>query len=127
MIRGSCAALAISASIVALLLVVLDFAELLVWPAQRPCRDGLDHPVVRWTRRRRGPHVQVHRPGARATSSPSTQRGTPDGTIIPDETRRLDLVLRVAAGPGDVIVGRDGAVFVNGVKFDDIERRRSPA
>jgi signal peptidase I len=26
----------------------------------------------------------------------------------------------VAAGPGDQIVGRDGAVFVNGVKLDDI-------
>ena len=30
------------------------------------------------------------------------------------------LVLRVAAGPGDVIEGRDGTVFVDDVKFDDI-------
>jgi signal peptidase I len=44
-----------------------------------------------------------------------------DGTIVPD--RDADdrvLVLRVAAGPGDVIVGRDGTVFVDDVKFDDI-------
>jgi signal peptidase I len=30
-------------------------------------------------------------------------------------------VLRVAAGPNNEIVGRDGAVFVNNVKFDEIE------
>lgn len=44
-----------------------------------------------------------------------------DGTITPD--RDADdrvLVLRVAAGPGDVIVGRAGTVFVDEVKFDDI-------
>jgi signal peptidase I len=45
-----------------------------------------------------------------------------DGTVTPD--RDADdrvLVLRVAAGPGDVIEGRDGTVFVDDVKFDDIE------
>ncbi|HET8969087.1 MAG TPA: signal peptidase I, partial [Gaiellaceae bacterium] len=45
-----------------------------------------------------------------------------DGTVTPD--RDADdrvLVLRVAAGPGDVIEGRDGTVFVDEVKFDDIE------
>ena len=44
-----------------------------------------------------------------------------DGSVIPD--RDADdrvLVLRVAAGPGDVIEGRDGTVFVDDVKFDDI-------
>ena len=45
-----------------------------------------------------------------------------DGSVVPD--RDADdrvLVLRVAAGPGDVIEGRDGTVFVDDVKFDDIE------
>ena len=44
-----------------------------------------------------------------------------DGSIVPD--RDADdrvLVLRVAAGPGDVVEGRDGTVFVDDVKFDDI-------
>ena len=45
-----------------------------------------------------------------------------DGSVVPD--RDADdrvLVLRVAAEPGDVIEGRDGTVFVDDVKFDDIE------
>ena len=45
-----------------------------------------------------------------------------DGSVVPD--RDADdrvLLLRVAAGPGDVIEGRDGTVFVDDVKFDDIE------
>ena len=45
-----------------------------------------------------------------------------DGSLVPD--RDADdrvLVLRVAAGPGDVIEGRDGTVFVDDVKFDDID------
>ena len=46
---------------------------------------------------------------------------TDDGEIIPDkDADDRTLVLRVAAGPGDVIVGRAGTVFVNDVKFDDI-------
>lgn len=47
---------------------------------------------------------------------------TDNGTIVPD--RDADdrvLILRVAAGPGDVIEGRDGTVFVDDVKFDDID------
>ena len=46
---------------------------------------------------------------------PTTARSTPDR----DADERV-LVLRVAAGPGDVIEGRDGTVFVDEVKFDDI-------
>ena len=46
---------------------------------------------------------------------------TVDGRIIPDrDADDRTLVLRVAAGPGDVIEGRDGTVFVDDVKFDDI-------
>lgn len=46
---------------------------------------------------------------------------TGEGNIVPDrDADDRTLVLRVAAGPEDVIVGRDGTVFVNDVKFDDI-------
>ena len=45
-----------------------------------------------------------------------------DGTVTPDrDAEDRVLVLRVAAVPGDVIEGRDGTVFVDDVKFDDIE------
>jgi signal peptidase I len=46
---------------------------------------------------------------------------TDDGRIVPDrDADDRTLVLRVAASPGQVIVGRDGSVFVDDVKFDDI-------
>jgi signal peptidase I len=46
---------------------------------------------------------------------------TDEGEIIPDrDADDRTLILRVAAGPDDVIVGRAGTVFVNEVKFDDI-------
>ena len=37
-----------------------------------------------------------------------------------EDARDRELILRVAGGPGDVVEGRDGTVFVNDVKFDDI-------
>jgi signal peptidase I len=53
---------------------------------------------------------------------------TDSGDIVPDkDARDRTLVLRVAAGPGDRIVGRDGTVFVNQVKFDDIATKPFPA
>jgi signal peptidase I len=46
---------------------------------------------------------------------------TDDGDIIPDrDANDRTLVLRVAAGPGDVIVARKGTVYVNEVEFDKI-------
>ena len=46
---------------------------------------------------------------------------TDDGSIVPDrDADDRTLVLRVAAGPEDVIVARGGSVYVNDVKFDDI-------
>jgi len=52
----------------------------------------------------------------------------PDGAVAPDrDADDLVLTLRVAAGPGDQIVGRGGAVYVNGIKLDDIETRPFPA
>jgi signal peptidase I len=46
---------------------------------------------------------------------------TDEGEVLPDEDADdRTLVLRVAAGPGDTIVGRAGTVFVNDIKLDDI-------
>ncbi len=104
----------------ALCLVILAYAELLVWPAQHrgamadtipSCgahvvAEGLTY---RFTDPDPGDVVVIH-----AAESD-------DGVITPDEhATDLDLVLRVAGGPGDEVVGRDGAVFVNDVKFDEI-------
>ena len=112
--------LAVFGVVVALLVVVLGYAELLVWPAQhrgamaetipscggRVVAEGITY---KFTDPDAGDVVVVH--AAR----------NPDGTVIPDEdATELDLVLRVAAEPNDEVVGRDGAVFVNGVKFDEI-------
>jgi len=112
--------IAVLGVVAALLLVVLGYAELLVWPAQhraamastvpscggRVVAEGITY---KFTDPDPGDVVVIH--GARNT----------DGTIIPDkDATDLDLVLRVAAGPNDEIEARDGAVFVNGVKFDEI-------
>ena len=102
--------------------VVLDFAELLV-PVDRdgaqsmsdtiPACDGrvlAQGLTYKFSDPEPGHVVAVH--AAQAA----------DGTVTAD--RDADdrvLVLRVAAGPGDVIEGRDGTVFVDEVKFDDIE------
>lgn len=52
---------------------------------------------------------------------------TEAGVVIPDkDATDRTLVLRVAAGPGDTIVGRAGTVFVNGIKFDDITTKPFP-
>jgi signal peptidase I len=103
-------------------LVVLDFAELFVTvepddtasmantvPAcdGRVVGQGITYRL--WADPEPGHVVAVH------------AAETDDGRIIPD--RDADdrvLVLRVAAGPGDVIEGRDGTVFVDEVKYDDI-------
>src|SRR6187455_3380116 len=46
---------------------------------------------------------------------------TDEGQIVPDpDADDRVLVLRVVGGPGDVVVGRAGTVFVNQQKFDDI-------
>jgi signal peptidase I len=103
-------------------LVVLDFAELLV-PVEPdetasmantiPACDGraVAQGFGYWLWGEPEPHhvVAVH------------AAETDDGRVIPDEDADdRTLVLRVAAGPGDVVVGRAGTVFVNDVTFDDI-------
>jgi signal peptidase I len=108
-------------------LVVLDFAELLVWSkpddseAMASTIPACDGRVVAegLTYRIRDPRqdevVAVH------------AAETDEGKIVPDEdaTERT-LVLRVAAEPGDVIEGRAGTVFVNDIKLDDITTKPFP-
>ena len=108
--------------------VVLDYAELLV-PVEpddtasmantipacdgRVLAQGLTYRL--WADPEPGHLVTVH------------AAETDDGSIVPDEDAddRV-LVLRVAAGPGDVIEGRAGTVFVDNVKFDDITTQPFP-
>lgn len=121
MIRWITRALAI-AVFVAIGLVVLDFAELLVpadskgFAGMAPTVPACDGRVAAegFTYKLRNPEpgeiVVIH--AAR----------TNEGEIVPDrDADDVVLTLRVAAGPGDQIVGRDGSVFVNDVKLDDIE------
>ena len=110
-------------------LVVLDFAELLVpvgpddsasmastIPAcnGRVLAQGLTY---RWlTDPSPGDVVAVH------------AAVTDDGKVVPDrDANDRVLVLRVVGGPGDVVVGRAGTVFVNQQKFDDITTKPFPA
>ena len=122
MLRGIIRALAILVFAVAAL-IVLDFAEILV-PVEhdddpsamadtipgcdaRVLAQGLTYRL--WADPEPGHVVAVHAAVA------------VDGRIIPDrDADDRTLVLRVAAGPGDVIEGRDGTVFVDDVRFDDI-------
>lgn len=113
--------------IVVAALVVLNFAELLV-PVEpddtasmattipgckgRVLAQGLTY---RWSDPSPGDVVAVH------------AAETVEGKVIPDkDANDRTLVLRVAAGPGDTIVGKAGTVFVNEIKFDDITTKPFP-
>jgi signal peptidase I len=126
MLRWIIRALAILVIVVAGF-VVLDFAELLVPvgpdddSSMASTIPGCDGRVLaqgltyRFTDPSPGDVVAVH------------AAVTDEGDIVPDEDAddRV-LVLRVAAEPGDVIVGRAGTVFVNEVKLDDIATEPFP-
>jgi signal peptidase I len=119
-VRWIVRALAILVIVVAAL-VVLDFAELLVPVGPddsasmattipgckgRVLAQGLSY---KWSDPEPGDVVAVH------------AAVTKDDAVVPDEDADdRTLVLRVAAGPGDTIVGRAGSVFVNEIKIDDI-------
>jgi len=107
--------------------VVLDLAGLLVPVAADgtasmapaiPACDGRAL-VEGFTYRFRDPHrgeiVAIHAAGELS------------GDVVPDPDAR-DLVLtgRVAGLPGDQVLARNGSIFVNGVKFDDIETADFP-
>jgi signal peptidase I len=125
-LRSIVRALAI-VSFVLIVLVVLDFAEILVSAGPddsasmaatvpgcsgRVLAEGITYRI---RDPRRDDVVLVH------------AAVTDQGKVVPDKdaTDRV-LVLRVAAGPGDVIEGREGTVFVNDVKLDDITTKPFP-
>ena len=102
--------------------IVLDFAELLV-PVEPEDSASMANTIPGCDAR-----VLAQGFGYRLFSDPEPGQvvavhaaETDDGKVIPDEDADdRTLVLRVAAGPGEVIVGRAGTVFVDDVKFDDI-------
>lgn len=53
--------------------------------------------------------------------------GSADGPITPDaNARQLTVIRRVVGVPGDQVMGRNGRVYVNGVKIDDIQTSPFP-
>ena len=127
MIRWITRALAI-AVIVAIALVVLDFAELLV-PVDSDSRAAMAPTIPACDGRAvaEGVTYKIRDPERGEIVAIHAARG-PDGAIAPDrDADDLVLALRVAALPGDEIVGRDGSVFVNGIKLDDIETQPFPS
>lgn len=106
--------------IVALLLVVLGYAELLVWPTQHRAAMADTIPSCGGRVVAEGFTYKLSDPDPGDVVVIHAARN-PDGSITPDkDATDIDLVLRVAAGPDDEIVSRNGTVFVNGVKFDEI-------
>ena len=127
MVRWITRALAI-AVIVAIALVVLDFAELLV-PVDSNGRAIMAPTIPACDGRAvaEGFTYKIRDPERGETVAIHAARG-PDGAVAPDrDADDLVLSLRVAALPGDEIVGRDGSVFVNGIKLDDIETQPFPS
>jgi signal peptidase I len=113
--------------IVVAALVILDFAELLV-PVDSKDRASMAPTLAACNGRgiAEGLTYRIRDPEPGDVVAIHAAR-TEEGEIVPDkDARDLELVLRVAAGPGDEIVGRDGSVFVNEVKFDDIETEPFP-
>jgi signal peptidase I len=126
MIRWITRALAIVV-IVAIALVVLDFAELVV-PVDSQGRASMASTIPACNGRAvaEGFTYKIRDPRSGEIVAIHAARG-PDGKIAPDrDADDLVLALRVAALPGDQIEGRDGSVFVNGIKLDDIETQQFP-
>jgi len=120
MIRWLTRALAIVVIAVAAL-VVLDFAELLV-PVEPDDTASMANTIPACDGRvlAQGFSYRFFDPSPGQVVAVHAAE-TNDGEIVPDpDADDRTLVLRVAAGPGDVIVARDGLVFVDDVKFDDL-------
>jgi signal peptidase I len=113
-------ALAILVIVVAVL-VVLNFAELLVQVGPDDTASMASTiPACKGRVLAQGFTYKITDPGQDDVVAVHAAE-TETGTIIPDkDATDRTLVLRVAAGPGDTIVGKAGTVFVNDVKFDDI-------
>jgi signal peptidase I len=126
MVRWITRALAI-AVIVAIALVILDFGELLV-PVDSSDRASMAPTIHACNGRAytEGFTYKLRDPERGEIVAIHAARGL-DGAIAPDrDADDFVLALRVAAGPGDQIVGRDGSVFVNGIKLDDIDTQPFP-
>jgi signal peptidase I len=114
------------AVIVAMALLVLGYAQLLVWPVQSDAAMAPTIPACNGRVVAEGLTYRLRNPEPGDVVAIHAARG-PEGDVTPDpDADDLTLLLRVAAGPNDVIVGRDGAVFVNDVKLDDITTRPFP-
>jgi signal peptidase I len=126
MVRWLVRAAAILVILVAAL-VVLDFAELLV-PVGPDDTASMATTIPGCTGRvlAQGVTYRLSDPGPGDVVAVHAAE-TDAGQIIPDEDARdRTLVLRVAAGPGETIVGRNGTVFVDDVKLDDITTKPFP-
>jgi signal peptidase I len=101
--------------------VVLDFAEILVAVEPDDSASMADTiPACDGRVLAQGLAYQFFDPQPQQIVAVHAAR-TNDGAIVPDrDADDRTLVLRVAAGPGDVIVARKGLVYVNEIKFDDI-------
>jgi signal peptidase I len=107
--------------IVALALLVLGYAQLVVWPVQSDASMAPTIPACDGRVVAEGFSYKITEPSPGDVVAIHAAKG-PDGRIAPDpDADDLTLLLRVAAGPGDTIVGRNGRVWVNDVKFDDIQ------
>jgi signal peptidase I len=105
------------------ILLVLSYGELLVWPS--PLRASMADTITACNGRTvaEGLTYRFRAPRPGEVVAIHAARG-PDERVTPDkDATDMTLVLRVAGKPGDQVVGRDGAVFVNGVKFDDIQTK----
>lgn len=106
--------------------VVLAYAELLVWPSTFRASMANTIPACDGRTIAEGLTYRFSDPSPGDVVAIHAARG-PKGQITPDkDATDLTLVLRVAGKPGDQVVGKDGAVFVNGVKFDDILTKPFP-
>jgi signal peptidase I len=113
--------------IVVAALVVLDFAELLVTVEPDDTASmATTIPACKGRALAQGLTYKISDPGQDDVVAVHAAE-TDAGAIIPDkDATDRTLVLRVAAGPGDVIVGKAGTVFVNDAKFDDITTKPFP-
>jgi signal peptidase I len=114
--------------IAAAVLVVLDFAELLVEVAPDDSASmATTIPACDGRVLGQGLTYKISDPSPPDVVTVHAAM-TETGEVVPDpDATDRTLVLRVAAGPGDTIVGRAGTVFVNEIKFDDIRTKPFPA
>lgn len=121
MLRGIVRALAIVVVAVGVL-VVLDFAELLV-PVEPDDSASMADTIPACDGRvlAQGLTYRLFDPAVGHTVAVHAAR-TDDGEIVPDrDADDVVLVLRVVGTPGDVVVARDGELYVNDIRLDELD------